>query len=685
MNAVSISNPWTKDFVLPQGLRGSFAIVKLWPDIKTAEDECIARLKIAASALGLHCFEIHADGRYLEQPERVINRDDVDFVLHLHYDTPKLYDAFSIVALWNPLTFYHEWGYARTSRNLLTHDDFISCSSQSADDHVARMVRDVPTHLPAKFKLYHSTADIMHGPSLGDFRLFYAGINWEAISGGKSRHQEVLKRLDKADAVRIFGPEIFQGVKVWAGYRNYVRGIPFDGVSMIDEIHKAGIALVLSSAAHKSAALMSNRLFESVAAGALVICDENQFAKKFFGDSLLYIDSRASVEQIFDDIQAHLAWAKANPEAALALIAKAQAIFRREFNLTKNLRDLFTGLRDRQAELARHGAPAAPGSYDGAQIAALLAPAAPASAPVHVHLLMPDFSEDVLRRHLDNVACQDYQQIVATLHIDAGLPAASQARIGAMVAAAASAVRIVQATYYAQAPHGIVERRNTGQVISDVLDVAYAADAADPGLAAGAAIMFVAPNETLLSNHVRMLAASLARNPQASSVASAVVHRNGAHPVHTIGERIEFRQLHIAEPIGYARFLIRAASMPGDRALFLPYLDRKAMAVLSGDALVQEVPSTVLIRVDQEFPAGQWDEGQENELLSALPPAVFAARTGHAIALPPLSLPSGLPDPHPVKPAHPLGWLVFQTRLMRRDGARARLAALARKVERKLA
>ena len=219
-----------QDFVLPAGHTGRFAIVKLWPEIKTAEDECIARLKISAIALGLECFEIHADGRLLESPDKVIQKKDVDFVLHLHYDTPKLYDAFSFVALWNPIQFYHEWGYSRTSRNLLTHDDFVSCSSPAADDHVARLIRKVATHLPPFFNLYHSLAGIVHPPSLGDQKLFYAGINWDALRGGISRHQELLKRLDKTGNLRIFGPAILQGVKVWNGYDSYVREIPFYGI-----------------------------------------------------------------------------------------------------------------------------------------------------------------------------------------------------------------------------------------------------------------------------------------------------------------------------------------------------------------------------------------------------------------------------------------------------------------------
>lgn len=652
-----------RDFVLPKGLIGRFAVVKLWPDIKTAEDECVARLKIAAADLGLECFEILSDGRYLEQPTRYLARGDVDFVFHLHYDTPKMYDAFSIVALWNPIQFYHEWGYARTSRNLLSHDDFISCSSQSADDHVARLVRNAPTHLPPLFNLYHSTASVIHPPSLGDHKLFYAGINWEAISGGKSRHQEVLKRLDQTDGLRIYGPEIFQGVKVWAGYRSYVRGIPFDGISMIDEISKAGIALVLSSQAHKNAALMSNRLFESIAAGALVICDENAFAKKYFGDALLYIDSRCSIDTIYDDIERHLAWAKAHPQQALAMITKAQQIFTEKFTLTRNLADLYDGLTARQEALLERNKP-----VDAPRL------------KVQLNLMMPDYSDDVLAMHLASVRAQQYDDFSATLFVDATLAPEARARIATQLARSPVPVTLAGVDFFSHSLHrSVTLRRRFGAVLAEVLDEPTQADA----------VVFVAPNEKLLSNHLSVLAGSLARNPSAPSAATAVVYEISGQSTHTISEDIAFRQLRVEAPIGYARFMLRLAALPQDRNLYLPYLDRKAMAILCGGGkVVQELPSSVLIHIASQFPSGPWDEGQENELISSFSPTVFMERIGHAIVLPSLSLPVGMPGAVPVMPERPnhlFGWFVFQSRLMRRDGASARFTALARRIGRKLA
>jgi hypothetical protein len=219
-------------------------------------------------------------------------------------------------------------------------------------------------------------------------------------------------------------------------------------------------------------------------------------------------------------------------------------------------------------------------------------------------------------------------------------------------------------------------RRRVGQVLAEVLDRSAQADA----------VVFVAPNEQILSNHLEVLAGSLARNPDAACAATAVIHQNGAEGVHSVHEEIEFRQLCEATPIGYARFMLRVATLAKDLHRFLPYLDRKSMAILSGGGdIVQELPSTVVMQVARGYPPGPWDEGQENELISSFSPSVFARRTGHAIMLPSLSLPGVAPAGMPARPRHAFGWFVFQTRLMRRDGARARLAALTRKVERRLA
>src|SRR5205823_1688343 len=111
-------------FKKPDGLIGRFAVVKPWPETQAAEDENIARLQITARSLGLECVVVDPEGIRLDPPHSRISDRDVDFVIHLHFETPKAYNAFSFVVLWNPLRFFKDWGYRRYSRHLLSHDDF---------------------------------------------------------------------------------------------------------------------------------------------------------------------------------------------------------------------------------------------------------------------------------------------------------------------------------------------------------------------------------------------------------------------------------------------------------------------------------------------------------------------------------------------------------------------------------
>jgi hypothetical protein len=110
-------------------LHRKFAVIKLWPELTVAVDEWIARLRITARSLGLECLMVDSFARLIDPPHTQLTAEDLDFVLSLHLETPKRDDIFSFVALWNPLQFFHDWGYRGYSRNLLTHDDSLSCSS----------------------------------------------------------------------------------------------------------------------------------------------------------------------------------------------------------------------------------------------------------------------------------------------------------------------------------------------------------------------------------------------------------------------------------------------------------------------------------------------------------------------------------------------------------------------------
>jgi hypothetical protein len=644
-----------QSFSVPTSMHKRFAVVKLWPELKTAEDECIARLKLAAEAIGVECVEIHSDGRLIENTSEIISRDNVDFVLHLHFDTPKNYDAFSFVALWNPIAFYHEWGYYRCSRNLVTHDDFISCSSSAADDHVRRMIRGKNTHLSPRFHLYHSTPSIVHAPSLGDGKLFYAGINWDALRGGRSRHQEMLRQLDTTDLLRIYGPTIFQGVKVWDGYRSYVKEVPFDGISMINEISKAGISLVLSSQAHKDSELMSNRLFESIAAGALVICDENPFAKKYFGDSLLYIDTRGSTEKTVEHILRHLEWAQENTEEALQKIEKAQQIFRDRFNLISNLSDLYANIDQRKADLRTLQS----GSTDQEKLR------------IQLNMLMPVFSEKILDAHVASISRQDYGNFEPVLWVGSQTLNQHRVEIERLIAKSRVQVRVMEAVF-ADNPEGssTTYARPLGRIIYDIVQDAAAYDA----------LVVVAPNERLLSNHLSVLAGALQRDVSVTCAATAAILDTGAETIHSISELIDFGHVDRSNPPGYGRFIFRTSGLPSDLDVALPYLHGRPLAVMCGEnGIDQQLLATITIDLSEEFPLRTWKDEVEHEVIRSYSPRAFTPAFGMMPVSPSAPI-VAMGAPSRLHLLMTRDWWMAQLWALRRHGVRARLSAMKRKM-----
>jgi len=545
-------------FTLPPGLIGRFGVIKLWPDIQVAEDEVIARLVNTARLLGLECTVLDHMGRDLKAGGAPLTGAELDFVIHLHFSTPKSYDVFSFVTLWNPTAFLHDFGYRPTAANLLTHDDFLSCLSPQADLHARRLIRAGASHLAPHFTLFHSLSTPVLPPTIGEGKVFYLGINWERLGQGRGRHQEVLNRLEPTGLLRIYGPETLRGVRVWEGFESYQRPLPFDGVSVIEEIHRAGICLALSSEPHKDAALMSNRLFEGLAAGALVICDENAWAREHFGSALLYVDLRDGAEATARRIEEHVAWAVANREEALALAGRAQGIFRARFTMDASLAALYAGLRERKAA-----------------IAAAIAPPADAPRP-RVVLLAPDPGSDAFDRQAAAARAQLAQGHEAVLLTDAGELDEAAARLAASAPPGAPAVPLRGAAFLERDGSGQpVWRNRIGPVLRAELEAAPE----------GTPVLFLGPNETAFSEHVAILAGTLARHPEADLAWSRAILRwdgAGGEPHFEVERGLDLLDRDPVAPIGIGRFLFRAGpALDAPLRLLLDSLDIRAASGLA--------------------------------------------------------------------------------------------------------
>ena len=229
----------------------------------------------------------------------------------------------------------------------MSHDDFLTCGSPGAQKHLDRLLIDDNFHKSPCFSLYHSLEGPIFAPiKRNDRKFHYCGMNWERLTSRKGRHDGLLRFLDSKGIIDIYGPDKFQGVRPWAGYKCYQGEVPFDGESIVGTISKSGIALVLSSEAHSRAGMMSNRLFEAMAAGVPIVCDGNPKAREIIGENGYYIDP-----QNYKEVQDVANYINRNPEEAYSKAVNCQKIFLDNFRTSLFLDKIYQGFLARKKAL----------------------------------------------------------------------------------------------------------------------------------------------------------------------------------------------------------------------------------------------------------------------------------------------------------------------------------------------
>jgi hypothetical protein len=322
------------------GIRRTIAVIRMWPEQACAEHECVERLRTAAELVGVKVIELDKFGHIVGTPRQRVARDDVDFVIHLHYETAKTYDAVSVAAMWNPTQFYFDWGFERHWSNQMSHDVYAYTGSPEIKKLVRASRGDfVADDMPL---LNHTLAEPIIAPKPHDsYRVLYCGINWEKLTNKPARHDAVLRELDKQGVLDVYGPREIRGVKLWDGYKGYKGSLPFDGRTIIEKIAEAGACLVFSSDAHMRSGIMSNRLFEAMAAGAVVIGDEHSFIPAAIGDNFLCVPSTLTAEERAKRIVDALRRFGRHPQEAVALATAAQQALVRSYHLCTQLADLY--------------------------------------------------------------------------------------------------------------------------------------------------------------------------------------------------------------------------------------------------------------------------------------------------------------------------------------------------------
>jgi hypothetical protein len=323
-----------------EGTKKKIGIIRLWPRQAAAEHESIERYRLAASLIGVEIVELDRLGFLLDGPRRQVTRADVDFVISLHFETPKAFDCFSWGAMWNPIDFYLDWGANTFLDHQFSHDGYFRCGSPQIERLCA--IEMASKRSSPFVQVNHTLSGPLYAPvERTDRRLVYSGINWERLQRKNGRFDELLRPLDSAGILDVFGPEEVQGVRVWEGFDGYQYAVPFDGQSLIAELSISGGVLALSSNAHLRSGVMSSRLFEGAAAGALVFSDENPFVRRFFSNETVPIQVTGDAKRDAREIVAKLEYFNRNPAEALQIAQALQNKYTAGYLLHEQLLNVY--------------------------------------------------------------------------------------------------------------------------------------------------------------------------------------------------------------------------------------------------------------------------------------------------------------------------------------------------------
>ena len=362
------------------------------------EMEICRRIEVAAKNLGYNCYFVGPDGVVLQNGKH-ISELHVDFVIVFDPAQITLFDCFVYHLMWfvpGLVSDQHAITYDVMSKNCDDHLCLPSTVALNYYKQVYSTVNDNYLYPSVPFN-YMCQPRQFSGTDGDQFKAFYAGIN---VDSKTVRHEKIFRYLDQNNSVNLYGPKVINGKKNWVGFKSYRGEIPFDGHSMMEVANKSGVTLALHHKVHARFSMPTNRLFEGVAAGTLVITDRMQFIEDHFGDTVFMLDADADQYSKAIEIQKIIDWANSHPEEAREKILAAQKIFMDKFELTHVVKKLCESHTARAEELLSQSAKRA----SGAEVAVI--------CDVYDELSFKEQYQNIVHQDYDNLS------VIIVLHVD---------------------------------------------------------------------------------------------------------------------------------------------------------------------------------------------------------------------------------------------------------------------------
>ena len=277
---------------------------------------------------------------------------DYDFAISFHFDTPTYLNLPTFLYVANPIEFMHLRGDYRDFLigNLRGYDGYLLNRSEVLIQHIKKIVSD--DQLKYSMEMFPSVSSkvqkdpefVTGSQQYGNGKIFYCGVNWERGLDKNGRSQGLLSKLQDAGIADFYGPTELDGVDTWAGFTSYRGEIPFDGISMLEEMAEYSAILAVSSPAHLRSKTSSSRVFEGVSSGVPIISDNNPHVRKLFGDTVYYFDGDDD-ESRFASINEVLQEINNNPEEAFRKVNQAQQLIKNNYSFETSFDTIYSEMK----------------------------------------------------------------------------------------------------------------------------------------------------------------------------------------------------------------------------------------------------------------------------------------------------------------------------------------------------
>lgn len=279
-----------------------------------------------ANRLKKACETLHWQADLWEvEDQKQLFETAYDFVIHLVPHFSPHPSAKNYLALFDPCHHYFD-AEGRLLDEYSDFDGYLLTYRRDQNDINFSSERSPPT------MVWYPTVYKTPFKEVNPSTLFYMCAGWGRRSND-NRYIKFLRYISTMSYSRFYGPERFKDFFP----KSYKGTIPFEDEYLLEKIAESGVYLLLHSETHLEYGIPSGRIFEAVAASALVISDNNRFVRENFGDSVLYIDVNATGKQIFRQINQHMAWISSHKREAKKMAQQSHNILTKKFLLEEQL------------------------------------------------------------------------------------------------------------------------------------------------------------------------------------------------------------------------------------------------------------------------------------------------------------------------------------------------------------